>query len=104
MKSILDDDLATTLSNGRYKVAQLEQTTVLYRGGTASQPLAADVARRRNSSFDTSFAVNIPVSTQAHIGEVGSQGEAYVVGAKQIVVVKPWLINAVQVARVSPIQ
>ncbi len=101
----LDDNLATTFSGGRYKVVQLEQDTVLYRGGTADQPLGQffsedspqSVLQTRvdkavlptwpgggTSLLDTSFAVKIPAGTQVYVGEVGSQGGLYVEGTEQV--------------------
>lgn len=54
--------------------------------------------------IDTVFAVNIPVGTQVHIGEIWAQGGFYVGGIQQIVVPKPWSINGVQTINSSPLK
>ena len=56
------------------------------------------------SPIDTVFSVKIPAGTQVYVGEVGSQGGFYVGGTKQIVVVKPWAIDGVDVVGASPLK
>lgn len=117
--------MAGTFSGGRYTAVTLEQDTILYRAGTANQPLGQfftqeppiGVLQTRidkavlpvwpggaTSPVDTSFAVKIPAGTQVYIGEVGSQGGFFVGGTQQIVVPKPWLIDGVQVINLSPLK
>lgn len=120
----LPDNMAGTFSGGRYTAVKLEQDTILYRAGTAEQPLGqyfsqespASVIQTRidkavlpewpggsKSPLDTLFAVKVPAGTEVYIGEVGSQGGFYVGGTQQIVVVKPWAIDGVQVLGATPL-
>jgi uncharacterized Zn-binding protein involved in type VI secretion len=114
----LSDEMAGTFAGGRYRVVELQKDTILYRGGTADQPLGqffsteapAGVLQTRidkavlpvwpggaTSPIDTAFAVKIPKGTLVYVGDVGSQGGLFVGGSQQIVVVKPWTIKGVQV-------
>lgn len=120
----LPDNMAGTFSGGRYTAVKLEKDTVLYRAGTADQPLGqyfsqetpASVIQTRidkavlpewpsgaKSPLDTIFAVKIPAGTEVYIGEVGAQGGFYVGGTPQIVVVKPWAMEGVKVLSATPL-
>lgn len=120
----LVDNIAETFSGGRYTVVILEKDTVLYRAGTADQPLGqffslespAGVLQTRidkavlpewpsgaKSPIDTAFEVKIPAGTKVYVGEVGSQSGAYIGGTQQVVVQKPWLIDGVKVIKSSPL-
>lgn len=121
----LDPSIAGTFAGGRYSVVELGQDTTLYRAGTADQPLGQffdtapsdGVLQARidkavlpvwpggaTSPIDTSFAIGIPKGTTVYVGEVGSQGGIYVGGTQQIVVLKPWTIDGVQVLGQSPLK
>jgi hypothetical protein len=121
----LADSVAATFSGGRYRVVVLEQDTVLYRAGTkdtelgqffsSDRPLGALQSRvdkavlpvwpgGGKSPIDTAFAVKIPKGTQVYVGEVGSQGGIYVGGTQQIVVLKPWQIDGVEVLGSRPLR
>lgn len=121
----LVENLAGTFAGGRYTTVTLQNDTILYRAGTANQPLGqffsldqpAGVLQTRidkavlpkwpgggESPIDTVFAVKIPAGTQVHIGEVGTQSGFYLGGTQQIVVPKPWTINGVQVINSSPLK
>ena len=121
----LANNLAETFSGGRYTTVTLQNDTILYRAGTADQPLGqffskeppTSVLQTRidkavlpewpgggTSPIDTSFAVKIPAGTQVHVGEVGTQSGFYIGGTQQIVVPKPWTINGVQVIDSSPLK
>ncbi|MNF00519.1 hypothetical protein D3C80_1993590 [compost metagenome] len=56
------------------------------------------------SPIDTAFKVKIPAGTEVYIGEVGSQGGFYIGGTEQIVVVKPWTIDGVQIIGSNPLK
>jgi len=120
----LADNLAGTFSGGRYKAVELAEDTVLYRAGTASQPLGqfftteipSSVIKARidsavlpewpggaKSPLDTTFAVKIPKGTPVYVGEASSQGGFYVGGTQQIVVVQPATIPGVQVVNSVPL-
>lgn len=120
----LPDNMAGTFSGGRYTAVKLQKDTVLYRAGTADQPLGqffsqetpASVIQTRidkavlpewpdgaKSPLDTIFAVKIPAGTEVYIGEVGAQGGLYVGGTPQVVVVKPWAIEGVKVIHATPL-
>ena len=49
------------------------------------------------SLIDTAFAVKVPAGTKVYIGEVGSQHHAFVGGSQQIMVVKPWEIQGIEI-------
>ena len=104
---------------------ELSQDTTLYRAGTADRPLGQffdtvppdGVLQTRidkavlpvwpgggTSPIDTAFAVSIPRGTTIYVGEVGSQGGIYVGNTQQIVVLKPWTIDGVQVLGQSPLK
>ena len=121
----LPDNMAATFAGAKYKVVALEQDTILYRAGTADQPLGqyfsaeppAGVLQTRidkavlpewpgggKSPIDAFFAVKVPAGTQVYVGEVGTQSGFYVGGTQQIVVVKPWAIPGVQVVKSSPLK
>jgi hypothetical protein len=121
----LDDRLAETFSGARYTSVVLEKDTVLRRAGVADQPLGqffgqeapSGVLQTRidkavlpewpgggKSPIDTAFDVKIPAGTQVYIGEVGSQGGFYVGRTEQIVIVKPWAIEGVEVMGASPLK
>src|SRR5690606_34397679 len=91
----LDDNIAGTFSGGQYQVIKLEKDTILYRAGTADQPLGqffsldapTGVVKTRidkavlpvwpgggTSPIDTFFEIKIPAGTEVYVGEVGSQG------------------------------
>ncbi|HTF98932.1 MAG TPA: hemagglutinin repeat-containing protein [Cellvibrio sp.] len=116
----LDDNIAGTFSGGQYQVVKLEKDTILYRAGTADQPLGqffsldapTGVVKTRidkavlpvwpggaTSPIDTFFEIKIPAGTEVYVGEVGSQGGIYVGGTQQIVVPKPWTIEGVEVIK-----
>ena len=120
----LDPSIAGTFAGGRYSVVQLENDTTLYRAGTADKPLgqffdvapADGVLQTRidkavlpvwpgggTSPIDTSFAIGVPKGTTVYVGEVGSQGGFYVGGAQQVVVLKPWTIDGLQVLGSTPL-
>lgn len=121
----LSGNMAATFKGGQYSVVTLQKDTILYRAGTADQPLGQyfsaeppiSVIQTRidkavlpvwpggaTSSLDTSFAVKIPAGTQVYVGEVGAQAGFYVGGTQQIVVVKPWEITGVKVIKSSPLK
>lgn len=121
----LDPGIAGTFAGGRYSVVQLENNATLYRAGTADKPLGQffdtapplGVIQTRidkavlpvwpgggTSPIDTSFAIGIPKGTTVYIGEVGSQGGFYVGGTQQVVVLKPWMIDGVQVLGSTPLR
>ena len=121
----LAENLAGTFAGGRYTTVTLQNDTILYRAGTANQPLGqffslekpTGVLQTRidkavlpewpgggTSPIDTSFTVKIPAGTQVHVGEVGTQGGFYISGTQQIDVPKPWTINGVQVINSSPLK
>jgi filamentous hemagglutinin len=121
----LTDNLAGTFAGGRYTTVTLQNDTILYRAGTADQPLGqffsldppTGVLQTRidkavlpewpaggTSPIDTYFAVKIPAGTQVHIGEVGTQNGFYIGGTQQVVVPKPWTIPDVQVINSSPLK
>ncbi|SFN87765.1 hemagglutinin repeat-containing protein [Sphingomonas sp. OK281] len=121
----LQSNLAETFSGGRYDVVTLTQDTILYRAGTADQPLGQFFSRAEaqgvlqtridsavpptwpngaTSPLDTSFAVKIPAGTEVYVGKIGSQGSLYAGGADQIVVVKPWIVKGVEVVGRKPIK
>jgi len=118
----LTDDLAGTFTGGKYSVVELSEDTVLYRAGTANQPLGqffsqelpTSVLQTRvdkailpvwsgggTSPIDTVFAVKIPANTKVYVGEVGYQSGFYLGGTPQIVVVKPWAIEGVEIIKAS---
>lgn len=120
----LDPGIAGTFAGGRYLVVQLENDTTLYRAGVADKPLGQffdtappdGVLQTRidkavlpvwpgggTSPIDTSFAIGIPKGTTVYVGEVGSQGGFYVGGTQQVVVLKPWTIDGVQVLGSTPL-
>ncbi|MNJ29997.1 hypothetical protein D3C77_245810 [compost metagenome] len=121
----LDPRLAETFAGGRYTAVILDQDTVLTRAGVEGQPLGqffslespAGVLQTRidkavlpiwpgggKSPIDTAFKVKIPAGTEVYIGEVGSQGGFYIGGTEQIVVVKPWTIDGVQIIGSNPLK
>jgi hypothetical protein len=121
----LDPRLAETFSGGRYTSVILENDTVLKRAGVEGQPLGqffgqetpSGILQTRidkavlpewpgggKSPIDTAFEVKIPAGTEVYIGEVGSQSGFYVGGTEQIVVVKPWTIEGVQIMGSSPLK
>lgn len=121
----LADNLAGTFAGGRYTTVTLQNDTILYRAGTADQPLGQFFSQEPSTSalqtridkavlpvwpgggtspIDTSFAVKIPAGTQVHIGEVGTQSGFYIGGTQQVVVPKPWTIPGVQVINASPLK
>jgi hypothetical protein len=121
----LANNLAGTFAGGRYTTVTLKNDTILYRAGTADQPLGqffsleptTSVLQTRidkavmpvwpgggTSPLDTSFAVKIPAGTEVHIGEVGTQTGFYLGGTQQVVVPKPWTIPGVQVINSSPLK
>ncbi|WP_415896098.1 RHS repeat domain-containing protein [Neptuniibacter sp. PT34_22] len=114
----LSDAMAETFSGGRYKAVTLEEDIVMHRAGTADKPLGqffsldpptSEIQSRIDkavlpvwpggavSPIDSSFDVKIPAGTEVYVGEVGSQGGAYVGGTEQIIVLKPWLLEGVEV-------
>jgi hypothetical protein len=120
----LDDNLAGTFSGGRYQEVELTEDVVLYRAGSADAPLGQfftqgapqSVIQTRidsavlpqwpgggTSPIESAFEVRIPAGTKVYVGEVSSQGGAYVGGTQQIVVPKPWTIEGVQVIGRSPL-
>jgi len=121
----LPNNIADTFAGGKYQVVTLEKDTIMSRAGTANQPLGqffdldtpASVVQTRidkailpvwpggaKSPIDTAFEVKIPSGTKVYVGEVGSQGGAFVGGTQQIVVPKPWTIDGVEVINSSPIK
>lgn len=121
----LADNLAGTFSGGRYTTIKLEHDTILYRSGTANQPLGqffsleqpVSVLQTRIdkavlpvwpggavSPLDTVYAIKIPAGTSVYVGEVGYQSGFYLGGSQQIVVPKPWTIQGVQVINSSPLK
>jgi hypothetical protein len=121
----LPNNIADTFAGGKYKAVTLEKDTVLSRAGTADQPLGqffdldkpSSVVQTRidkavlpvwpggaKSPIDTAFEIKIPAGTQVYVGEVGSQGGAFVGGTRQIVVQKPWTIDGVEIINSSPLK
>lgn len=121
----LADDLAGTFSGGAYKEVVLQNDTVLYRAGTADRPLGQFFSQEKpdgiiqtridkavlpvwpggaKSPIDTSFAVKIPAGTKVYVGKVGTQEGFYVGSTEQIVVVKPWAIEGVNVLEARPLK
>lgn len=114
----LSDEMASTFSGGKYRVAILEADTIFYRAGVKGQPLGqyfsieppVGILQVRidkavlprwpgggESPMDTAFSVKFPKGTIVYVGNVGSQGGHYVGGTVQVVVVKPWKIDGVKV-------
>lgn len=121
----LPPDIAATFTGGRYTVVKLERDTVLNKVGTAEQELGQFFSRYTpdgviqsridrailpewptggKSPIDTVFNVKIPAGTEVYIGEIGSQGVFYVVGAEQIVIIKPWTIKGIEVMSSGPLK
>ncbi|OLO02624.1 VENN motif pre-toxin domain-containing protein, partial [Salinicola socius] len=121
----LADDLAVTFSGGAYKEVVLQNDTVLYRAGTSDRPLGQFFSQEKpdgiiqtrvdkavlpvwpggaKSPIDTSFSVRIPAGTKVYVGKVGVQEGFYVGGSEQIVVVKPWAIEGVNVLEARPLK
>lgn len=118
---------ATTAGNfagSRYAQVILDQDIVLYRAGTANQPLGqyftqtrpAGVVQSRIDSailpqwpgqpanvIDTVFEVRIPAGTSVYVGEVSAQGGFYVGGTQQIMIPTPWEIPGVTVIGSAPL-
>jgi hypothetical protein len=46
----------------------------------------------------------VPAGTQVYVGEVDSQNGSFVGGTEQIVVVKPWTIEGLEVISSSPLE
>jgi hypothetical protein len=120
----LPDNLAGTFSGGRYRAVVLEQDTVLHRAGEGTKPFgqfydrspAESAIKTRidkavlpewpgggRSPIDSSIAMKIPKGTTVYVGEVSSQGGAFVGGTEQIVVQQPWLIPGAQPVSITPI-
>lgn len=114
----LSDDMAGTFAGGRYKAITLDDDIVMHRAGTVDKPLGqffsldpptSEIQSRIDkavlpvwpggavSPIDSAFDVRIPAGTQVYVGEVGSQGGAFVGGTQQIIVLKPWLLEGVEV-------
>jgi filamentous hemagglutinin len=122
---------AANFFGGRYNAITLDEDTVLYRGGTADQPLGqwftydppSSAAQVRidsavkaqwidpqtgvltgSSPIDSVFAVQIPKGTVIYEGPVGYQGGVYLGGpdTSQIFVPKPWSIPGVKVIPPPP--
>lgn len=53
--------------------------------------------------IDKAFEVKIPKGTQVYVGEVESQGGAFVGGSLQVVVLRPWEITGVDVIEATPL-
>ncbi len=121
----LDASIADTFAGGRYKVVELGSDTTLYRAGTEGKPLGqffdtappTGIAQARidkavlpvwpdgsTSPIDRAFAVSIPKGTTVYVGEVSSQSGFYVGGTQQIVVLKPWTIQGVQILDSTPLK
>jgi Flp pilus assembly pilin Flp len=121
----LADNLAGTFAGGRYREIVLESDTVLHRAGTEAQPLGQFFSREApqgviqtridkavlpqwpgggRSPVDTAFEVKIPAGTKVYVGEVSSQGGAFVGGTQQIIVKEPWLIKGVEVVGSTPLK
>ncbi|HEU4578793.1 MAG TPA: pre-toxin TG domain-containing protein [Polyangiaceae bacterium] len=121
----LADKLAETFAGGRYREVVLEADTVLHRAGTQGEPLGQFFSKEApqgviqtridkavlpqwpgggRSPIDTAFEVKIPAGTKVYVGEVSSQGGAFVGGTQQIVVVQPWTIQDVQVVGSGPLK
>jgi len=121
----LADKLAETFTGARYREVVLESDTVLHRAGTKERELGEffsteapqSVIQTRidkavlpqwpgggRSPIDTAFEVKIPAGTKVYVGEVSSQGGAFVGGSQQIVVVQPWTIKGVEVVGSRPIK
>jgi hypothetical protein len=121
----LADNLAGTFAGGKYSVVELKNDTVLYRAGTADEPLGqffsqmppSSVLQTRvdkavlpvwpgggTSPIDTTFSVKIPAGTKIYVGDVGYQSGFYLGGTQQVVVVKPWTIEGVEVLNASPLK
>ncbi|SAM66047.1 Probable hemagglutinin-related protein [Cardiobacterium hominis] len=114
----LNEDMAKTFSGSRYKEVVLDKDTILFRAGTDKIPLGQyfsleeplGIMQSRidkaippvwpnggKSPIDTAFAVKVPAGTKVYIGEVGSQHHAFVGGTQQIIVVKPWEIQGIEI-------
>lgn len=120
----LDDSLAGTFSGGRYNEVVLTEDVVLHRAGTGDRPLgqfftqqpADGILQSRidsavlptwpgggTSPINSTFEVRIPAGTRVYVGEVSSQGGAFVGGTQQIVVPRPWEIDGVEVLSRTPL-
>jgi filamentous hemagglutinin len=120
----LSPSLAETFSGGRYTEVILTEDVILSRVGTANRPLgqfftqgAAQSALQSRidsailptwpgggvSPIDSSFQVRVPAGTRVYVGEVSSQGGAFVGGTQQIVVPRPWEIDGVEVISRTPL-
>ncbi len=114
----LNEDMAKTFSGSRYKEVVLDKDTILFRAGTDKIPLGQyfsleeplGIMQSRidkaippvwpnggKSPIDTVFAVKVPAGTKVYVGEVGSQHHAFVGGTQQIIVVKPWEIQGIEI-------
>ncbi len=56
------------------------------------------------SVINQGFKVKIPKGTNIYIGEVAPQGGIYLGGTQQIVVLKPWTIDGVNVVESFPLK
>jgi RHS repeat-associated protein len=114
----LPDEMAATFRGSRYTSRVLTEDTVLYRAGTADQPLGQFFSAEKPvgviqtridkaippvwpggqaAPLDTGFAVVIPKGTTVFEGVIANQGGWYTGGTGQIVVQKPWTISGVKV-------
>ena len=121
----LDIDVAKTFIGGRYTAVKLDSDKILRRAGEKDTPLGqyfseevpGGVLQTRidkavmpewpnggKSPIDSAFDIKIPAGTEIYIGEVASQGGLYMDGTPQIVVIKPWMIEGVQVMGSSPLK
>ena len=124
-KGPLPNNLVGTFSGGRYDVVTLAEDTILYRAGVADKPLGQFFSKIEPSGvlqtridqavlpvwpdggispLDTAFAIKIPSGTEVYVGKIGTQGGLYSGGADQILVIKPWMIEGVEVLGAKPIQ
>jgi hypothetical protein len=107
-----------TFIGGRYKIYQLKEDVILYRGGSSGISLGEffsfeapiselqmriDKAVRpiwpsgATSVVNKGYVIKIPKGTIVCVGEVAPQGGLFLGGTKQVFVKEPWLIPGIKV-------
>lgn len=122
---------ASNFAGGRYNTIELQESTILYRGGEMDTPLGqwftfeppSSVANVRidsavrpqwidtqggltgTSPINAVHAVRIPAGTTIYVGPVGTQGGVYLGGHSQIqiFVQTPWTNPDVEVVNSAPL-
>ncbi len=120
----LSPDKAATFAGQRYRTVKLEQDLVLYRVGEEGKPLGqffdtkapmSEIQARIDkavlprwpgggeSPIQMVHEVRVPAGTDIHVGEVANQGEYYLGGTRQVVVIEPWKIPGLEVLSSKPV-